>query len=278
MDPQSLIGPESPLGYPAPYWLMITLKVLGFTLHATTMGLWYAGIPVALLARWRGGQAQLLSRRLMTPMPLIIALGVNFGIVPLLFLQVMYYQAFYPATILMAWPWFLVIALLTLAYYGVYIYVVGLRRDALTKPRAAAGWLAMLAFLVIGFLFANAMSLMANVEAWPELWRSTSEAGAAMGTALNTGDATLWPRWLMTFGLALTTVGAYIAFDAAFLARRESTEYRAWAGRSAGVVYTVGLAGFGVTGLWYTLGTWPEAVKDAMFSGPLLVLTLVTAV
>lgn len=278
MDPQSLIGPESPLGYPAPYWLMAILKVLGFTLHATAMGLWYAGVPVALFLRWRGGQSQLLSRRLMNPMPVIIALGVNFGIVPLLFLQVMYYQAFYPATILMAWPWFLVIVLLTLAYYGVYIYVIGLRRDTLTRPRAAAGWAAMLAFLAIGFLFANAMSLTANVDAWSELWRSTSEAGAPLGTALNTGDPTLWPRWLMTFGLSLTTVGAYLAFDAAFFARNDSVDYRNWASRMAANVYTVGIVWFAATGLWYTLGTWPTAVKAAMFSGPLLVLTVVTAV
>ena len=277
MDPQSLIGPESPLGYPAPYWLMAVLKVLGFTLHATAMGLWYAGIPVALLLRWRGGQSRLLSRRLMNPMPVIIALGINFGIVPLLFLQVMYYQAFYPATILMAWPWFGVIALLMLAYYGVYIYVVGLRRDTLTKPRAAAGWAAMIAFLVIGFLFANAMSLTVNVDAWAEIWRSTSEAGAPLGTALNTGDPSLWPRWLMTFGLSLATVGAFLVVDAAFFARNESSDYRTWAGRMAGNVYTVGFVWFAATGLWYTLGTWPMAVKDAMFGGPLLVLTILTA-
>ena len=278
MDPQSLIGPASPLGYPAPYWLMATLKVLGFTLHATAMGLWYAGIPVALVLRWRGGQSRLLSRRLMNPMPVIIALGINFGVVPLLFLQVMYYQAFYPATILMAWPWFGVIALLLVAYYGVYIYVVGLRRENLTKPRATAGWLAMGVFLVIGFLFANAMSLMANVDAWAEIWRSTSDAGAPLGTALNTGDPTLWPRWLMTFGLSLTTVGAYLVVDAAFFALNESSDDRSWASRMAANVYTAGLVWFAVTGLWYTFGTWPAAVKDAMFSGPLLVLTVVTAV
>ncbi len=278
MDPQSLIGPASPLGYPAPYWLMAVLKVLGFTLHATAMGLWYAGVPVALVMRWRGGRSQLLSRRLMNPMPVIIALGINFGIVPLLFLQVMYYQVFYPATILMAWPWFGVIALLLVAYYGVYVYVVGLRRDSLTKPRAAAGWAAMIAFLVIGFLFSNAMSLMANVDAWAEIWRSTSEGGAPLGTGLNTGDPSLWPRWLMMFGLSLTTVGAYLVVDGAFFARNESSAYRAWASRTAGNVYTVGLVWIAATGLWYTLGTWPAAVKDAMFGGPLLVLTIVTAV
>ena len=35
-------------------------------------------------------------------MPVIVAVGINLGIVPLLFIQVAYYKFFYPATILMA--------------------------------------------------------------------------------------------------------------------------------------------------------------------------------
>ena len=64
--------------------------------------------------------------RLMAQMPVIIAMGINFGIVPLLFIQVGFGQVFYPATILMAWFWFSVIVLLVPAYYGVYLYAYGL--------------------------------------------------------------------------------------------------------------------------------------------------------
>ena len=128
MNPQMLIGPSSPLGYPAPFWLIEFFKVLGFTLHMIPMNLWYAGLILAMLMKWKGGeQARLLATRLIKPMPIIIAVGVNLGIVPLLFTQVAYYQVFYPATVLMAWPWLSIIGLLTLAYYGVYLYVIGLR-------------------------------------------------------------------------------------------------------------------------------------------------------
>ncbi len=278
MNPTELIGPPSPLGYPAPYWFLVTFKVLGFTLHMGPMHLWFAGILLAMiLMKWGGAEAQRWSTRLMRQMPVIIALGINFGIVPLLFTQVAYYRVFYPATILMAWPWFSIIVLLTFAYYGVYIYVTGLKDGAeLTLFKRAAGWISAILFIVIGFLFSNGFSLMTHLDAWPQLWQETSVAGAPLGTALNTSDPTLWPRWLMMFGLALTTVAAYTIFDAGVFARRESAEYQRWTASFALTLYTVGLIWFAVMGLWY-LSTWPGDARDQMLSNPLIVLTALTA-
>ena len=278
MNPTDLIGPPSPLGYPAPYWFLVTFKVLGFTLHIGPMHLWFAGILGAMaFARWGSAEAHRWSARLMRQMPVAIALGINFGIVPLLFTQVAYYRVFYPATILMAWPWFFIIIFLTLAYYGVYIYVTGLKDSVeLTPLRRAAGWVSAVLFIVMGFLFANGFSLMVNLAAWPELWQGTSVAGAPWGIALNISDPTLWPRWLMMFGLALTTVAAYTVFDAGVFARRESTEYQRWAANFALKLHTVGLVWFAVMGLWY-LGTWPADARDQMLSSPLIILTALTA-
>ena len=279
MDPTQLIGPASPMGYPAPYWFLVLFKVLGFTLHTVPMNLWYAGLILAVLIYWRGGpNAKRLSGRLMNQMPIIIAYGINLGIVPLLFTQVAYYRVFYPATVLMAWPWFSIIGLLTVAYYGVYIYVTALRKGVthLSLLRRAAGWVSALLFIAIGFLFANSFSLMTNLEAWPSLWQSTSVAGAPLGIALNVADPTLWPRWLMMFGLALTTMGAYIVVDTAFFAGKETAEYRQWAVDFALKVYATGIVWFAVMGSWYVFGTWPADLRQAMFSGPRLILTLLT--
>ena len=279
MGPHELTAPANPLGYPAPYWFLAFFKVLGFTLHALPMSLWYAGIFLALFAYWLGGPlARVWSRRLMERMPIIVALGINFGIIPLLFLQTAYYKVFYSATILMAWPWFAIIPMLTLAYYGVYLYVVGLRSENLRALHKAAGWVSAVLFTVIGFFFANAFSLMVNVSGWGELWRKTNLAGAALGTALNTGDPTLWPRWLMMIGLAICTVSAYTVFDAAFWASREGDEYKRWAGGFALKVHTVGLLWFASMGSWYVFGTWPADVREGMFSGAKLLLTAVTAI
>jgi len=280
MNPTDLIGPTSPLGSPAPYWFLVFFKVLGFILHIIPMSLWYAGILVALLVRWKGGEnGRIWSGRLMKQMPLWVALGVNFGIVPLLFTQVSYYQVFYPATILMAWFWFSVILLLTLAYYGVYIYAYGLKEgNTLTPFRQAAGWISAVFFVAIGFLFANAFSLMTNLGGWPALAEKTGFAGAVFGTALNTADVTLWPRWMMFFGLALTTTGAYAFVDAGIFARKESDTYRNWAGGFALKIYTLGAIWFALFGSWYVFGTWQEEIRTTMFTMPLGILTLLTAV
>ncbi len=278
MSPQDLIGPVSPLGYPAPYPVLAVFKGLGFVLHMGMMHLWFAGLPLAVVLYWRGGEhARHWAGRLAKQMPVIIAMGVNFGILALLFLQVTYYRTFYPATILMAWPWFSIFVGLTFAYYGAYIYEIGLKRDTLTPAKRAAGWLAALVFLVEGFLFTNALSLMTNVGGWPALWQQTSVAGAPLGTALNTVDPTLWPRWLFMFGLALTTTAVYVLFDAALFCRQESEEYRRWAGRFGFRLYTVGLVWFAAVGSWYVFGTWRPEARQVMFAGPHLVLTVLTA-
>lgn len=280
MDPRALIGPPSPLGYPAPYWFLALFKVLGFILHMVPMNLWFAGTILAVLLRGRGGEdARRLSNRLMGQMPVIVALGINFGIVPLLFTQVAYYRAFYPATILMAWPWFAIVVLLTFAYYGLYLYASGLKEGGrgMTRLRKASGWASALLFIAISFLFANGFSLMTNLKAWPKLWEATSVAGAPMGLGLNVADASLWPRWLMMFGLAVTTTAAYVAVDAGLFAVRESEAYKRWAGGFAWKLYAAGLLWFALAGSWYVFGTWQEDIRQAMFSGPRAPLTVLTA-
>jgi len=281
MDPQTLIEPAQTAGVPAPLWFVQFFKVLGFALHAVPMNLWYAGLLVALLLRTAGSEHGCrFSARLFRQMPVIVAFGVNLGIVPLLFVQVAYSNLFYPATILMAWFWLGIIVLLIPAYYGVYVYAAGLKEGGLgmTSWRVAVGWLSAVLFIAIGFLFANGFSLMAHVERWPELWRVQQVGGAVTGTALNVGDPSLWPRWLMMFGLALGTTAVWMVFDAAWFARTESDDYRSWATSSAWKLYALSAAWFAAAGSWYVFGTWPAETRTTMFTGPALVLTAATAV
>jgi hypothetical protein len=280
MDPTSLIGPESALGYPAPFWFVELFKVLGFSLHLVPMNLWYAGLVLGAFLYWLGGaNARRFVTRLMKQMPIIVALGINFGIVPLLFTQVAYYRVFYPATILMAWFWFSILALLMVGYYGVYIYSTALRSHAPLSPlKRAVGWIAAICFAAIGFLFNNAFTLMTNLEAWPSLWRGANVGGAVLGIQLNLGDPSLLPRWLLMFGLALITLSAYTTIDAAFFAGRETEEYRTWAGRFALKVASAGVAWFGVASAWYVFGTWTWEPRQLMLGGPLILLTVATAV
>jgi hypothetical protein len=144
-------------------------------------------------------------------------------------------------------------------------------------PRVA-GWAAALLFPTIGFIFANAMSLLQNPTGWGNLYLAHNYHGAVLGTALNTGDPRLWPRWLMMFGIALTTTAAWTVFDAGWFARRESDGYYAWVRRFAWKLYLLGMLWFAAAGSWYVFGTWPPETKEAMFNMPWLPLTVVTAV
>ncbi|MGO9115487.1 MAG: hypothetical protein ACLP9L_40265, partial [Thermoguttaceae bacterium] len=265
---------------PAPPWFIVVMKTIGFALHAVPMNLWYAGILVAMLLAVLGGEyGRRFSARLMRQMPVIIALGINFGIVPLLFIQVGYGTVFYPATILMAWPWLLVVVLLLPAYYGVYVcgYALTQPGGRPTRFPLIAGWGAAILFPIIGFIFANAMSLMENVAGWGRLYLDNNYHGAAIGTALNTGDPRLWPRWLLMFGLALTTTAAWVVVDGGWFAGRESLDYHRWARRFAWKLHLLGVALFAAAGSWYVFGTWPETTKEIMLKQPWIVLTAATA-
>jgi hypothetical protein len=298
---------------PAPAWFIEFFKALGFTLHMVPMNLWFAGLLIALLLHWRGCEhGRQFSTRLMKQMPILIAFGINFGIVPLLFIQVAYYKNFYPATILMAWHWLAIIVLLIPAYYGIYLYTWGLRSTktaacpknakaasgkaysvpkgnsaasssnsssavatAIPAWKCIAGWTAAFLFLVISFLFVNGMSLLDHESRWLGLWKATQTAGAVSGLALNVGDITLWPRWLLMFGLALTTTAAWAVFDAMWLMGKADHDYQEWAWKFAKVLYTFGMVWTAAAGSWYIV-TWSPELRDTMFNSHWIYLTVLT--
>jgi hypothetical protein len=175
--------------------------------------------------------------------------------------------------------------------------------------RRAAGWIAAILFISIGFIFANGMSLMEHVRRWLDLWNAHSTAAAATGTALNVGDPTLLPRWLLMFGLALGTTAVWVLVDAVFLTRRPcgagvspaeggrvvaaaragetpapqpggtaDEAYERWAWRFARQLYTVGMIWAAAAGAWYVFHAWPADLRDTMFRWPMIVLTVATAV
>ena len=80
------------------------------------------------------------------------------------------------------------------------------------------------------------------------------------------------------FSLALGTTAAWMVFDAAWFARRETAEYRQWARRFSLKLYTAAIVCFAVVGSWYAFLTWTPGVRKAMFAWPWLPLTLATAV
>lgn len=272
MNPQDLIGPSSVLGNPAPFWFITIFKVVGFTLHMIPMNIWYAGmLLVAVLGTFGKGNSRELAHRLSRSMPVIVAIGINLGIVPLLFTQVGYYQFYYPAGILIGWWWFSVIILLLFAYYGVYVYYMNIRRGRDSALAKCGAWVSSIAFLLIGFLFANNFSLMVNINNWIKIFNRTNAGGAALGIGLNLSDPSLLPRWLMMFGLAIMTTAVYISVDASFFHRKETTRtYEAWAGKFSFALFTIGLVWFALMGSWYIFGAINRYVIEQLHKTPIM--------
>lgn len=227
-----------PLGLPVPAAWLLALKLFGFIVHMVFMNLWLAGMPTALLLR---NSQPLIASRLFRAMPFFMAFGINAGIVPLLFLQTLYPQFFYPATILQGWFWFLVIPLLIVAYYAVYL-------AAFDKYRALAATVASILLAWIGLTFSSAMSLTAAPETAAALFTTQADAGSVPGSMLHLGGEA-WLRFLVMAGLACGTLAAYLALDGEFMTRQ--AECRAAARRLVAPLYLVGLAIFALAALFY---------------------------
>ncbi len=234
-----------PLGLPIPAPWLLVLKIAGFLLHMVFMNLWLAGLPTALvLSRSKARVAD----RLFKGMPFFMAFGLNAGIVPLLFIQTLYPQFFYPATILQAWFWFVVIPLLIVAYYGVYFAAFG-------RYRTVAAILASLLLIWIGITFSAGMSFVASNQAWPEVFSATADGAAVDGWFINIGYETVL-RFLLMLGIAFGTVATFLCLDAEYMTG--NLDYQAEARPLVAPVYAIGVCIFSGAGIIYGPGVRDE--------------------
>ncbi|MBN2429846.1 MAG: hypothetical protein JXQ27_00150 [Acidobacteria bacterium] len=178
------------------------LLLLTFPLHIILMNAMLGSAIIALYARFRTGESWTrLSEELAKVLPLIVAFTINFGVAPLLFVQVLYGQFIYTSSILMGVFWLSIILLLIVAYYCTYLF--DFKFAALGQAGKWIIGLAVLIFLGIAFLFSNNMTLMLRPEEWSRYFQNSS------GTILSLADVTLWPRYLH-FIVGGTAVGGLV--------------------------------------------------------------------
>jgi len=211
MDVTHLI--PAPDTIPVPWGWLKLLLLLTFTLHLLLMNLMLGGSLLALAGRRRGSAPHAEARSL----PILIALTVNLGVPPLLFLQTLYGQFLYSSSILMAVFWLSIVPVLIAAYYSAYGFVH--RHKA-----AGAGtvWLAITTVLLlfVGFMLTNNMTLMARPERWGAYFHHPG------GTFLNLGEPTLWPRYLHFVAASIAMAALGRAVYHAVLSRRASDDRR----------------------------------------------------
>jgi hypothetical protein len=158
------------------------LLILTFVLHLFLMNIALGGSILNAAGRLRKKEPAAAAKGI----PTVIALAVNLGVPPLLFVQVLFGQFFYSSSVLMATYWLAVLPILILAYYAAYI----MQRKA--RPAAGTAWSVVSAFLllVIAFIYVNNMSLMLRYDRWPAYFADKR------GLMLNLSDPTLFQRFL----------------------------------------------------------------------------------
>jgi hypothetical protein len=178
-------------GLPGPPWMFHVLLVLTFFLHLVFMNLTLGGTLLAAVAHFSGGGQKddfraVLSRRLMAINTYGISLTITTGIAPLLFMQLIYQQYFYTATILLAPLWFAMLGLLIVGYYATYLHKF--RKSRAPKPSGGV-WLALAALM---FLLIAMIHVAVNlVHTQPGKWGALSDGSWSV-----LADASYWPRLL----------------------------------------------------------------------------------
>jgi len=194
MNPAALIPTMDTL--PVPWGWFEVLKLLTFVCHLLLMNAVLGGAIMALATR---NVPDSPKGQLGLRLPTTLALTVNMGVPPLLFLQVLYGQFLYSAAVLSAVYWMVLVGLTMLAYAMLYVHAPG----CMTENRNMASLalpVAVLSLLAVSFIMVNIMSLLQRPEAWSAYFQNPH------GTILNVGDPTFLPRWLH-FLIASVAVG-----------------------------------------------------------------------
>ena len=195
MSPE-LIPSVDPMPLPAPAWLFHVLLVFTFFLHALFMNLTLGGTILAAVGRLRAGTEPgdyrgVLADRLVGINTYGISLTITTGIAPLLFMQLIYQQYFYTATILIGWVWLAFLVLLMVGYYAVYVYKF---KGAPRRGHGGGGWLAAAAAM---FLLISMVHVAVNlIHSQPDKWAALADSPWAI-----LADRAYWPR-LLHFVLA----------------------------------------------------------------------------
>ncbi|MFO7668296.1 MAG: hypothetical protein R6W31_01430 [Bacteroidales bacterium] len=242
------------------HWLWFELLlILTFFIHMVLMNFLLGGTLLTVWDLLRGKPVKKASGTL----PTLIALTVNFGIPPLLFVQVLYGHLFYSSSVMLAVPWILVVPILIVAYFAAYIFV----RKAETAPLWSKGALLVTSVFLLytAFILVNNNTLAIRPDRWGIYFDHPG------GWNLNLGEPTLWPRYLhfVMAALAIGGLGRAIFYH---FSRLDPEEKRIEIRGNLKIFGWITLIQLGV-GTWFWL-TMPENVWKTFMGGSMFATIL----
>lgn len=269
METYNFIPAYQPLPFPLPVWLMQTLLILGFYLHALPMNVVWGGSVVGATLFFMG-RADVSSytyksaKALAISLPLFISFAITQGIVPLLFLQLLYGPAFYSSSIVMAAPWLGLLGILLVSYYIAYYIIYRVLKSDLgakTALKAAFCMVVMsLGFAGIASIFSNNMTLMQTPDKWLSLYSNNSH-----GLNLNLHEPQLLPRYTHFFISSIAVTGMTLGCFGLYLTKRNS-DFSSWLLKLGSRIFLVATVCQIPVGLWF-LKAIPPAHASAFMGG-----------
>jgi hypothetical protein len=223
---------------------------------------WLLKAYIAVFSAWKGKSnpnAKRLAREIAGMMPSFIAFTITLGVAALLFVQALYGHLLYTSSILIGGPWFSVLVLLMLAYYGYYYFSLKGGQEKSAKTATIVALISSLFFTFIGFIYTNNMTLMLQ----PERWRAIYAADPS-GWNLNLADASVWPRYLHMFFGAFAVAGLVLVVMGLWK-RKQDADYSRWLLRQGALWFMIMTGVNFATGFWFLLALPRE--KMLLFMG-----------
>ena len=271
MTDPNLIPALDPNPLPAPFWVFKLLLVVTFFLHILAMNFMLGGAVLALVAKWRPKNRETNNRvffDIAKKLPSLLPATITLGIAPLLFVQVLYGQFFYTSSIVVAWPWFLVLVVLTVAYYG--FYYVSFQNGQ--NPGKAGGvmLLSVVLIFIIGFVYSNNLTLSQT----PGRWGAKYFANPS-GWNLNLSEPTLIPRFLHFFTAAVAVGGLLLVFIA-FAKWKRDADYARHLFQFGGKAFMYATMAQFIVGIWF-LASLPRDMRT-LFLGDNVAATVLLVI
>ena len=260
MSPSPLIPLPDPI--PAPPWVFHVLDVVLFTAHILVINVLLGGTLLFAFSRLLGRNREHLDP-LAGKLPVAFALGINLGVAPLLFLQVIWGHLFYASSVLMGLFWILVIPAVILAYYATYIHAKSHRDVRATFAIV----LASLLLLSVGFMLVSNILLMMQPEAWGAHFAHRE------GTLLPLSDPTLIPRYLHYVIASVAVAGLFLSLIWTIRNRRGTEGADAAIRRGLNVFGYATVVQAGV-GLWFLIALRRDFLLQFMGGDPLATAVL----
>jgi hypothetical protein len=262
VDPNQLI--PTPDVLPAPWGMFSILLVLTFTIHLLIANLMLGGGFAAFWYSIKNKAATLPEppdRQISLRLPIAIAFTINFGVAPLLFLQVLYGNFIYVSSVLMAVYWLSIFVIIILAYYGVYLF--NFKYNVLGSAKSWMMGLVIILLLIVAFLFTNSMLLMIDPKSWTRYFQEP------WGRIIHFAEPSLIPRYLHFVFASLATGGIIMGILGWW--KKKQGDIETSEKYSNGLVFysLITILQFFI-GVWY-LATIPQgAIAQIMFEGKII--------